>query len=123
MMRATWRTPATLALMALALALFQRGGALLPALAGVLLFAALALLDPDLGLLFVPLTAPLYLMPAVISGLRGASASPIQLPTYEIALLVVLGATMARWLWGAATAARRAPRAAQLVNLAPRYAP
>jgi O-antigen ligase len=92
-------TSATLVLMALALALFQRGGALLPALAGVLLFGVLALLRPDLSLLFVPLTAPLYLMPALIPGLRVDQAPPLRLPTYEVALLIVFGATIANWLW------------------------
>jgi hypothetical protein len=96
-----WRlpVPATLALMALALALFQFGGALLPALAGALIFGALALLRPDLGLLFVPLTAPLYLIPAAIQGLRGDAGAPFRLPVYEVALLAVLGATLANWLW------------------------
>ena len=88
-----------LALMALALALFQRGGGLLPALAGALLFGGLALLRPDLGLLFVPLFAPLYLMPAEIHGLRADPAPPLRLPTYEIALLLVCGAVAANWLW------------------------
>jgi putative inorganic carbon (hco3(-)) transporter len=88
-----------LGVMTLALALFQRGGALLPALTGALLFGALALLRPDLGLLFVVLVAPLYLMPAVLPSLRADSPNAIRLPTYEIALLLVFGATMARWLW------------------------
>jgi putative inorganic carbon (hco3(-)) transporter len=105
--RSIWHIPATLALMALALVLFQRGGALLSALVGALLFGALALLRPDLGLLFVPLTVPLYLMPALIPSLRADSPSPIRLPTYEIALLLVLGATAACRLRGEATADRR----------------
>src|SRR5687768_7476205 len=112
MNRSTLYTLVTLALMALALALFQRGGALLPALAGGLLFGALALLRPDLSLLFVPLAAPLYLMPAVIPSLRADSTPPIRLPTYEIALLLVLGAAVARWLWRRIpTADRRPPTA------------
>jgi O-antigen ligase len=93
------RTLVTLAMMALALALFQRAGALLPAVAGALLFGVLALWRPDLGLLFVPLTVPLYLMPAVIPGLRSDPASPLRLPAYEVALLIVVGATIANWLW------------------------
>jgi O-antigen ligase len=106
-----WRLPipATLALMALALALFQLGGALLPALAGALIFGALALLRPDLGLLFVPLTAPLYLIPAAITGLRGDAGAPFRLPVYEVALLAVLGATLANWLWRRATTDHRPP--------------
>jgi O-antigen ligase len=99
MKRLFLNTPAMLALMALALALFQRAGALLPALAGALLFGGLAVLRPDLGLLFVPLAAPLYLMPAVIPSLRADPAAPLRLPAYEIALLLVCGATAANWLW------------------------
>src|SRR5215475_210997 len=108
-----WRlpVPATLALMALALVLFQLGGALLPALAGALIFGALALLRPDLGLLFVPLTAPLYLIPATIQGLRGDAGASFRLPIYEVALLAVLGATLANWLWRRLTTDRRPPTA------------
>jgi putative inorganic carbon (hco3(-)) transporter len=93
------RTLVLLAMMALALALFQRGGALVPALVGALFFGVLALLRPDLGLLFVPLAVPLYLMPAVIPGLRSGPASPLRLPAYEIVLLIVFGATAVNWLW------------------------
>ena len=92
-------TLATLALMTLALALFQRGGMLVPALAGVLLFGVLALLRPELGVLFVPLTAPLYLMPALVAAPLAGRAAPLRLPTYEVALLIVFGATAANWLW------------------------
>jgi putative inorganic carbon (hco3(-)) transporter len=102
-------TSAILILMALALALFQRGGALLPALAGALLFGVLALLRPDLGLLLVPLTAPLYLMPALIAGLRADQAPPLRLPAYEVALLIVAGATAARWLWRCISATDHRP--------------
>ncbi|HRC77735.1 MAG TPA: O-antigen ligase domain-containing protein, partial [Kouleothrix sp.] len=77
------RTPAILAAMALALLLFYKGGALLPALLGLALFGALALLRPDLALLFVPLTAPLYLIPGALPGLR---ASAFDLPLHEAAL-------------------------------------
>ncbi|MFL5800310.1 MAG: O-antigen ligase family protein [Roseiflexaceae bacterium] len=96
-------------MMALALALFQLGGALLPALVGALLFGGLALLRPDLGLLFVPLTVPLYLIPAAIQGLRADADNPFRLPTYEVALLAVLGATLANWLWHRATTDHRPP--------------
>ncbi|MBK9710636.1 MAG: O-antigen ligase family protein [Kouleothrix sp.] len=85
-----------LALMGLGLALFYWGGALAPALLGLAIFGALALLRPDLGLLFVPLAAPLYLIPAAIGGIR---AEPFLLPLHEAALLVVGGATAAGWLW------------------------
>lgn len=108
-MKSRLPVPVTLALMALALALFQLGGALLPALVGALLFGALALLRPDLGLLFVPLTAPLYLIPAAIQGLRADAADPFRLPTYEVALLAVLGATLANRLWRSATTDDRGP--------------
>jgi O-antigen ligase len=94
--------------MTLGLALFYRGGALtgsaVGALLGLLLFGALALLRPDLGLLFVPLTAPLYLIPASIAGIR---TEPLRLPLHEVALLVVLGATAATWLVRKVTGDRR----------------
>jgi O-antigen ligase len=88
-----------LVLMALALALFQRGGGLVPALAGALLFGVLALLRSDLALLFVPLTVPLYLIPAMVPSPRSDAALPLRLPTYEVALLIVFGATAANRLW------------------------
>jgi O-antigen ligase len=117
-------TLATLVLMALALALFQRGGTLLLALVGALLFGALALLRPELGLLFVPLAAPLYLMPAAIPGLRADSANPIRLPTYEVALLLVFGATAAHWLWRRiSTADRPAAANSRITFRASRYVP
>jgi putative inorganic carbon (HCO3(-)) transporter len=81
--------------MALGLALFYRGGALALVLPGLLIFGLLALLRPGLGLLFVPLTAPLYLIPAAIQGIRGDS---FRLPIHEVALLVTAGATAAGWL-------------------------
>lgn len=82
--------------MALALAIFHFGGALLPALGGLALFGALALLRPDLALLTVPVTAPLYLIPTSIGGLR---AQGFMLPLHEAALLVTAGATAARFVW------------------------
>ncbi|HEX9370646.1 MAG TPA: O-antigen ligase family protein [Roseiflexaceae bacterium] len=85
--------------MALGLALFYRGGGLGPAALGIGLFGGLALLRPDLGLLFVPLTAPLYLIPAAIQGLRADSADPFRVPLHEAALLAVAAATAANWLW------------------------
>ena len=85
--------------MALGLALFGWGGALPLALAGLLIFGALALARPDLGLLFVPLTMPLYLIPAAIPGLRADAARPFLLPIHEAALLVVAAATVAGWGW------------------------
>src|SRR5215217_9376032 len=85
--------------MALGLALFYWGGALSLALAGLLLFGALALIRPDLGLLFVPLTVPLYLIPASIPGLRADPSRPFMLPIHEAALLIVAAATVAGWGW------------------------
>ena len=88
--------PALLAGMALALLLFYQGGALAPALLGLAGFGALALLRPDLALLFVPLTAPLYLIPGELPGLR---ANGFDLPLHEAALLLTFAASLARWLW------------------------
>jgi hypothetical protein len=85
--------------MALGLALFYWGGALWLALAGLLFFGVLALARPDIGLLFVPLTAPLYLIPAAIPGLRADPSKPFMLPVHEAALLVVAAATAAGWAW------------------------
>jgi putative inorganic carbon (hco3(-)) transporter len=85
--------------MALGLALFGWGGTLPLALAGLLVFGALVLVRPDLGLLFVPLTMPLYLIPAAIPGLRADAARPFLLPLHEAALLVVAAATVAGWGW------------------------
>jgi putative inorganic carbon (HCO3(-)) transporter len=85
--------------MALGLVLFYWGGALALALAGMLIFGVLALARPDLGLLFVPLTMPLYLIPSAIPGLRGDASKPFLLPVHEAALLVVTAATVAGWGW------------------------
>src|SRR5437867_1193074 len=109
MRRSFPNTPTTLALMALALALFYQSGTVLPALVGVLIFGALALPRPDLGLLFVPLSVPLYLIPAAIQGLRPASNTPFRLPIHEVALLAVFVATTANWLWRKPTTDDRRP--------------
>jgi O-antigen ligase len=85
--------------MAAALALFYWGGVPAPALLGLLIFGLLALHRPDLGLLFVPLTMPLYLIPAAIAGLRADPSRPFMLPLHEAALLIVAAATAAGWLW------------------------
>src|SRR5436309_2928302 len=104
MKRSLLNTPTTLALMTLALALFYRGGALALALAGLLIFGALALSRLDLGLLFIPFTAPLYLIPASISGIR---ANGFLLPLHEAALVVVLAAAAVGWLWRRLTTGER----------------
>jgi putative inorganic carbon (hco3(-)) transporter len=88
--------PVVLMGMAFGLALFYRGGTLALTLPGLVLFGALALLRPGLSLIFVPLTAPLYLIPASIVGIR---ATPFLLPLHEAALLAVFGATVVGWLW------------------------
>jgi O-antigen ligase len=61
-----------------------------------LLFAVLALFQPDLAILFVPLTAPLYLIPVSLGGLRERETL---LPLHEIALIVTTGAFVGRWIW------------------------
>jgi hypothetical protein len=65
---------------------------------GLLLFAVLALFQPDLAILFVPLTAPLYLIPVSLGGLRERETL---LPLHEIALIVTAGAFAGRWIWQA----------------------
>jgi O-antigen ligase len=84
--------------MSIGLALFYWGGAVPLVLAGLVLFGALAFIRPDLGLLFVPLTAPLYLIPAVITGVRSDPTKSFLWPVHEAALLVVAVATAASWL-------------------------
>src|SRR5215217_1372393 len=52
--------------------------------AGLLLLGGLALLRPDLALLLVPLTVPLFLTRLVVA----TSGQQIDLPPHELALLV-----------------------------------
>jgi hypothetical protein len=68
--------------MALSLALCYLGETWPTTLAGLLLFGVLAALRPDLALLFVPLTAPLFLTPIVLPGRQ-----QLALPPHELALL------------------------------------
>jgi O-antigen ligase len=63
---------------------------------GLLLFAVLALLRPDLAICAVPLTVPLYLIPASLTGLR---SSATLLPLHEVALWLTIGVAIARWGW------------------------
>ena len=122
----TWRSIlssqlAILILLTVGLALFSWGGVVALALLGLLIFGAGALLRPDLALLFVPLAAPLYLIPARISGVR---AGAFQLPPHEAALLAAAGATAAGWLWRRAvdrrpTTGDRRPLAALALQYAP----
>jgi len=88
--------PSILAGMVLTLALFYQADTVMPAALGLALFAGLALVRPDLALLFVPLTAPLYLIPANIAGIRAQS---FQVHVHEAALLIAFAATTAHWLW------------------------
>lgn len=86
--------------MALALLFFYKGfTTLLPCLIGLGLFGVLALLRPDLAVLFVPLTAPLFFIPKGIWDERfGLPADGIRLPLHELVLLIVVLATGARVL-------------------------
>lgn len=123
-------TGPTLAGMAIALAIFYRGAELplapLPQLLALAVFAELAALRPALGIVFVPLTAPLYLIPAVIPGLR---AEPLRLPLHEVALLAVAAAAAARELLRRRSALRQAAAGlparlrGELGPFARRYAP
>jgi putative inorganic carbon (hco3(-)) transporter len=77
-----WITAALWLGMALSLALCYLGTIWPITLAGLLLFGVLAALRPDLALLFVPLTAPLFLTPIVLP-----SQQQLELPPHELALL------------------------------------
>jgi putative inorganic carbon (hco3(-)) transporter len=91
-------TPLALAGMALGLAIFYRASFQLPISAlGLAIFAAFALLRPDLGLLFVPLSAPLYLMPKGIWDERfGIRPEGLRVPLHEAVLLATLAVTLLR---------------------------
>jgi O-antigen ligase len=86
-----------------------RASAQLPlTLAGLALFGGLALVRPDLALLVVPLSLPLYFIPKGIFDARfGIRDSGIYLPMHEILLVVALVALGAQWAWRAAGAGRR----------------
>jgi O-antigen ligase len=90
------RAPLVLAGMALGLVIFYRASAQLPISAlGLAIFGLCALARPDQGLLFVPLTAPLYLMPKGIWDARfGIRPEGVRFPLHEVVLLLVLGATL-----------------------------
>jgi O-antigen ligase len=85
-----WLGAALWSAMGLSLGLCYLGGAGYAMLAGVLLFGVLAALRPDLALLFVPLSAPLFLTPLVLP----ASGEQIALPPHELALLVTAAAAL-----------------------------
>jgi len=82
-------------------AVAYRGSAQLPlTLAGLALFGALALARPDLALLFVPLTVPLYFIPKGLFDARfGIRDSGLYLPIHEILLVMTVAAAGARWVW------------------------
>jgi hypothetical protein len=90
--------------MLVGVAVAYRASAQLPlTLVGLALFGALALARPDLGLLFVPLTLPLYFIPKGLFDARfGIRDSGIYLPLHEILLVVVLVASAARLAWALA---------------------
>lgn len=96
------RAALALGLMALTLLVFYRASPQLPlTLAGLAAFAGLALWRPDLALLFVPLSVPLYFMPKGIFDTRfGLREDGLFLPLHELVLLIALAATAARWLFG-----------------------
>jgi O-antigen ligase len=93
------RAGVVLALMALALIVAYRLSPGLPiTLLGLLAFGGLALWRPDLALLYVPLTVPLYFMPKAIFDERfGIRPDGLYLPLHELVLIIVLGATAVRW--------------------------
>ena len=101
--------PLLLAGMALGLALFTWGAALHMTLQlhGLLLFAALALVRPDLALLFVPFSVPLYLMPVQLAGLRDGG---LLVPLHEITLVLAGAAAATRGISGWLRGSRNMPR-------------
>jgi putative inorganic carbon (hco3(-)) transporter len=103
-----WAAAALWVGLALGLALCYRGGSRPLIASGLLLFGGLALQRRDLALLFVPLTAPLFLVSAALPG-SAAPAPP--LPPHELALLV----TAAAALLHAALRLRSAPERRALV--------
>ncbi len=82
-------------------AVAYRASAQLPlTLAGLALFGGLALFRPDLALLFVPLSVPLYFIPKGLFDARfGIRDSGIYLPIHEILLVIALLALAAHALW------------------------
>lgn len=83
-------------LMGLCLAIFYWGSYQLPITAlGAALFSVLALLRPDLALVYVIVTFPLFVAPKGIWDERfGIRPSGIRFPMHEFVLLVTLGGTL-----------------------------
>ncbi len=88
--------PVLAAGMLFGIALFYRTDILPLMLVGLVLYGLLAMIRPVLALAFVPATAPLYLMPVNIPGIRDTGFA---LPVHEVALLVVFGAVVASEVW------------------------
>ena len=91
--------PAALMLVA-GLVIFYRASAQLPlTLLGALIFIPAALLRPDLALLAVPATAPLYLAPKGIWDARFGLSRPegYFLPLHELVLLASLAGSLLCW--------------------------
>lgn len=86
--------------MLISLIIFYRGSYQLPITAfGLILFVPLAMLRPQLALLFVPLTVPFYFIPKGIWDARfGIRPEGIRFPLHEAVLLITFGATGVHWL-------------------------
>jgi hypothetical protein len=86
--------------MVVGLLIFYRASYQLPLSAvGLALFGTLALLRPDLALLYVPLTVVLFFMPKGIWDERfGIRPEGVRLPLHEVVLLVTGGAWVVRIL-------------------------
>ncbi len=95
--------------MVLGLALCYIGQTLPLMATGLLLLGGLALLRPDLALLLVPLTAPLFLTSIVLP----RSGRQIALPPHELALLVSAAAALPSLLAKGAHSLKNAPAGSQ----------
>jgi putative inorganic carbon (HCO3(-)) transporter len=92
---ATWPVAAWLAGLGLGLLLAYRGAAPLPVVVGLVTVLLLAAARPEVALLFVPLTAPLFAITPRVPGLDPELAA---MPPHELALLAAGLGTIARWL-------------------------
>jgi putative inorganic carbon (hco3(-)) transporter len=110
--------------MGLGLALCYLGSTLSVLAIGLLLLGGLALLRPDLALLLVPLTAPLFLTPLGLP----TGGGKLALPPHELALLISAAAALPGMLAQGIRYLKNAPsepdrRWAKLVHAANRYVP
>ncbi|NJK80304.1 MAG: cellulase family glycosylhydrolase [Chloroflexaceae bacterium] len=80
---------------------FYKGGTDLPSnLLALAVFGLFALVRPDLALLYVPLTVPLFFIPKGIWDTRfGLPEQGLRLPLHEMLLLITALATGPRWAW------------------------